>query len=78
MPEACRVKDTLVGWGVHFIKRIDWVAISSYGCVGFSCSLTFAMAWCVAIPERPGRGKLHDDVREVLLRIARTKIRLET
>lgn len=46
--EPCPVKGSAVGWGVHFTEGVDWVALFSYGCIGFSCSLIFAVAWSIA------------------------------
>ena len=46
--EACRIKGSAVGWGVHFTEGVNWVALFSYGCVGFFCALVFAVAWSTA------------------------------
>lgn len=45
--EACPVKGSAVGWGVHFTEGVNWVALFAYGCIGFSCALIFAVAWSI-------------------------------
>lgn len=46
--QACPVKGSSVGWGVHFTEGVNWVALFSYGCIGFFFALIFAVAWSIA------------------------------
>lgn len=46
--EACPIKGSSVGWGVHFTEGVNWTILFAYGCVGFICALVFAVAWSTA------------------------------
>ncbi|KAK2598817.1 hypothetical protein N8I77_012204 [Diaporthe amygdali] len=46
--EACPLKGTAVGWGVHFTEGINWFALFTCGCIGFTGALVFAVAWSTA------------------------------
>lgn len=46
--EACPVKGSAVGWGVHFGEGINGRALFAYGCIGFFCALVFSVAWSMA------------------------------
>lgn len=37
--EACPVKKSALGWGVHFVEGLNWFTVFIYGCSGFAAAL---------------------------------------
>ncbi len=43
--EACSIKGSSIGWGLHFVEGINWMVEFMYGSVGFMLSLITAIIW---------------------------------
>lgn len=45
--EACPVKKSAVGWGVHFVEGLNWFNMFIYVCSDFVAALVLIVAWSI-------------------------------
>lgn len=77
--EACPLKKSAVGWGVHFVEGLDWFTVFIYGCSGFATTLVLAVAWSIVRRDVQGGLAIAGFMLAFLgfcLGIARTEIQM--
>lgn len=42
---ACPVRGSSVGWGLHYVEGMNWLAFLAYGSFGFGFALLAALVW---------------------------------
>ncbi|KAI0137843.1 hypothetical protein F4776DRAFT_621371 [Hypoxylon sp. NC0597] len=52
--EACPIKGSAVGWGMHFVEGLNWIVLFGYGCMGFAVSLILAVVYAMLMSDVQG------------------------